>query len=192
MSTPDDSLHLKIREKRETLGWTQSELAIAAGTNQATVDRVERGITKNSKYLDNILLVLNLSKSETVLLPVVGYVGGGQEVFAIDDHEKGDGLEHIEAPPGVENGIALIIRGDSMAPRFEVGDYVIIEKLFIDIQSLIGRTCYVKLADGRCFLKKLQAGSRPNRYTLHSLNGPLIPDVVIEQAYPIAWVRPRR
>lgn len=192
MSATDDNVATRIRQKREALGWTQTELATAAGTNQATVDRIERGLTKNSKYLDNILLALDLSKSETILLPVVGYIGGGQEVLAIDDHEKGDGLEHIPAPPGVVNGIALVVRGNSMSPRYEDGDYVVIEKIFLDIQSLIGRTCYVKLADGRCYLKQLTAGSRANRYTLVSLNGPSIPDVVIEQAYPIAWVKPRR
>lgn len=182
----------QIRTRREELGWSQTELATAAGTNQATIDRIERGLTKNSKYLDNILLALGISKNQTVLLPVVGYVGGGQEVFAIDDHEKGDGIEHIQAPPGVENGIALIIRGDSMAPKYEDGEIVVIEKVFIDIHSLIGRICYVKLADGRCFLKRLQAGSRPGRFSLLSYNGPTIPDVVIEQAYPVAWVKPRR
>lgn len=182
----------RIRSRREQLGWTQAELAVAAGTNQATVDRIERGQTKNSKYLKQILLALNLTEGQKYLVPVVGYVGGGEQVFAVDDFQKGDGLEHIDAPPGVDNGIALIIRGDSMAPRFMDGDYVIVEKVFIDLQSLIGRTCYVKLADGRCYLKTLSAGSRANRYTLLSINGPSIPDVLIEAAFPIAWVKPRR
>ena len=182
----------KIRAKREELGWTQAELAVAAGTNQATIDRIERGQTKHSKYLKQILVALNLTDRQNYLVPVVGYVGGGEQVFAIDDHTKGDGLEHIDAPPGVDNGIALIIRGTSMEPRFMDGDYVIVEKVFIDLQSLLGRTCYVKLADGRCYLKTLAPGSRPNRYTLNSFNGPAIHDVVIEQAFPIAWVKPRR
>lgn len=181
----------RIRSRRDELGWTQAELAVAAGTNQATVDRIERGQTKNSKYLKQILLALNLTEGQKYLVPVVGYIGGGQQVFAIDDHEKGDGLEHIDAPPGVDNGIALIVRGDSMAPRYEDGDYVIVEKVFIDLNSLIGKNCYVKLVDGRCYLKKLAAGSRPNRYNLLSINGPAIPDVLIEQAFPIAWVKPK-
>jgi DNA-binding XRE family transcriptional regulator len=188
----ENSLATKIKTRREELGWSQNELAAAAGTNQATVDRIERGATKNSKYLNQIMLALNLSQQQTVLLPVVGYIGGGQEVLAIDDHEKGDGFEQIAAPPGVENGIALIVRGNSMSPKYDDGEIVVIEKVFIDIQSLIGRTCYVKLADGRCYLKQLMAGSRPNRFTLVSLNGPTIYDVVVEQAYPIAWVRPKR
>lgn len=192
MNDSVDNLHARIRARREELGWTQAELAAAAGTNQPTVDRIERGLTRNSKYLNNILLALDLSKTHNTRLPVVGYIGGGQEVLAIDDHQKGDGFDEIDAPPGVENGIALIVRGDSMAPKYEDGEIVIIEKTIIDVQSLIGRICYVKLADGRCYLKQLSAGSRPNRYSLLSFNGPTFHDVVIEQAYPIAWVRPRR
>lgn len=188
----DKEVAARVRAKREELGWTQQELAIAAGSNQATVDRVERGLTKRSKHLPKILVALGLEHNQSVKLPVVGYIGGGQVVYAIDDHEKGDGLEHIDAPPGVENGIGLIVRGDSMAPKYDDGDIVVVEKIFIDISSLIGRICYVKLADGRCYLKTLQVGSRANRHTLGSLNGADIHDVVIEQAYPVAWVKPRR
>jgi transcriptional regulator with XRE-family HTH domain len=188
----DADMPARIRARREQLGWTQTELAVAAGSNQATVDRIERGLTRNSKHLNKILIALGLEHSQSILLPVVGYIGGGQVVYAIDDHEKGGGLEHIEAPPGVENGIALIIRGDSMSPKYDDGDIVVVEKTFHDISSLLGRICYVKLTDGRCYLKTLAAGSRANRYTLASLNGPDIHDVVVEQAYPIAWVKPRK
>lgn len=182
----------KIRTRREELGWSQNQLAARANTNQSTVDRLERGQTNNSKHLAAILLALGLTNRQSNTLPVVGYVGGGQEVLAIDDHTQGDGIEHIDAPPGVENGIALVVRGSSMAPRFEDGDYIIIEKIFLDVRSLIGRACYVKLADGRCYLKTLAAGSTPGRFTLLSINGPDIPDVVLEQAFPVAWVKPHR
>jgi phage repressor protein C with HTH and peptisase S24 domain len=182
----------RIRQKREELGWSQAELAAAAQTNQPTVDRIERGETRHSKHLNKILVALGLEERAASRIPVVGYIGGGQQVFAIDDHPKGDGIDEIDAPPGVENGIALIIRGDSMAPRYEDGDIVVIEKTVFDITCLIGRTCYVKLIDGRCYLKTLAAGSRPGRYSLLSSNGPAIHDAVIEQAYPVAWVRPKR
>lgn len=182
----------RIRQRREQLGWTQAELASAAETNQPTVDRIERGETRHSKHLNKILLALGLEERAPSRIPVVGYIGGGQLVLAIDDHSKGDGIDEIDAPPGVENGIGLIVRGDSMAPKYEDGDIVVIDKTVLDITSLIGRTCYVKLADGRCYLKILNAGSRPGRYSLISSNGPAIHDVVIEQAYPVAWVKPRR
>lgn len=182
----------QIKEKREQLGWTQIQLAEAAGTNQSTIDRIERGETRNSKHLAQIFLTLGMSETRVNRLPVVGYVGGGQAVLAIDDHILGAGLDEIEAPPGVENGIALIVRGDSMAPRYEDGGTIVIEKTIFDLSSLLGRTCYVKLADGRCYLKTLAVGSRPGRFNLLSSNGNPIVDVSIELAYPVAWVKPRR
>lgn len=182
----------RLRARRNTLEWTQQQAADAAGVPQQVIDRLERGLTRHSKYLNNILIAYGISSDENVRLPVVGYVGGGQQVYAIDDHVKGDGLEHIDAPPGVENGIALIVRGSSMAPRYRDGDYVVIEKIVYDITSLIGDDCYVKLADGRCFLKTLAAGTQPGRYTLVSIDGTSIPDALVEQAYPVAWIRPRR
>jgi transcriptional regulator with XRE-family HTH domain len=186
------SIGRRIRERREQLGWSQHELAIAAGSNQSTIDRLERGQTNTSKHLTKIMVALGLDDTPRHVVPVVGYIGGGEEVFSIDDHPQGQGIDEIDAPPGVDNGIALVIRGGSMAPRYEDGDIVIIEKTVLDITSLLGRTCYLKLADGRCYLKTLTAGSRPGRYSLLSSNGPAIHDAVIEQAYPVAWVRPKR
>lgn len=174
------------------LGWSQQELADAAGSNQPTIDRIERGETKNSKHLTKILIALGLDQHAPSRVPIVGYIGGGQAVLAIDDHVKGDGFDEIDAPAGVENGIGLIVRGDSMEPKFEDGDIVVVDKVVLDITSLLGRVCYVKLTDGRCYLKRLTAGSRPGRYSLLSTNGPNIHDVLIEQAYPVAWVKPRR
>jgi transcriptional regulator with XRE-family HTH domain len=182
----------RIKEKRLELGWSQEELAAVSGASQSVIDRVERGQTRTSKHLNKILVALGLGSDAPSLIPIVGYIGGGQTVHAIDDHVKGDGFEQIEAPAGVENGIGLIVRGDSMAPRYRDGDIVIVDKVVLGIESLIGDDCYIKLADGRCYLKTLAAGSRPGRYTLHSIDGPTLHDVAIELAYPVAWIKPRR
>lgn len=125
------------------------------------------------------------------MVPVVGYVGAGAEVLAIDDHAKGHGFDEIPAPPGMVNGIALIVRGDSMEPKYTDGEVLFIEKTVYDISSLIGDNCYVQLADGRCYVKKLQYGSRPGLFSLISYNAPPIIDVAIERAYPIAFTKPR-
>jgi phage repressor protein C with HTH and peptisase S24 domain len=124
-------------------------------------------------------------------VPLVGYIGAGAEVFAIDDHEKGDGLEMIPAPPGMLNGIALIVRGTSMTPKYDDGEVIFIEKTVYAIDSLIGENCYLQLPDGRSYLKKLQYGSRPGLYSLISYNAPPIIDVPIERAYPIAFTKPK-
>ncbi len=162
-----------------------------AGCAQADVQRVETGQVKFSKYLAPIMKVLHLEESHPAMVPVVGYIGAGAEVFAIDDHAKGEGIDFIPAPPGMVNGIALIIRGDSMTPKYDDGEIVFIEKTLYSIDGLIGDTCYIQLPDGRYYLKKLQYGSRPGLYSLISYNAPPIIDVPVERAYPIAYTRPR-
>jgi DNA-binding XRE family transcriptional regulator len=37
---------VRLKSARESLGFTQKELAEAAKTNQQTIDKIERGITK--------------------------------------------------------------------------------------------------------------------------------------------------
>ena len=51
-----------IREARVARGWTQARLAEEAGTSQQTVDRIERGQTRHSRALDDVMDVLGLSR----------------------------------------------------------------------------------------------------------------------------------
>lgn len=182
----------KIKEIRLARDLSQTQLAQMVGCKQADVQRIESGDVRNSKYLAPILKLLNLSEDTQATVPVVGFIGAGAEVFTIDDHAKGDGIEEVPAPPGMLNGIALIVRGDSMSPKYDDGEIIYIEKTLHAIESLIGNICYLQLSDGRCFLKRLRPGSRPGTFNLISLNGPAIPDAVVERAYPIAFVKPKR
>ncbi|MFP5078625.1 helix-turn-helix domain-containing protein [Rhizobium sp. YIM 134829] len=50
----------EIRTAREKLGISQAELAARAGTNQQTIDRLERGLTRQSKFMPEIRAALNL------------------------------------------------------------------------------------------------------------------------------------
>lgn len=181
----------RIRQARKAQGLKQNQLAELAGCKQADIHRIESGQVSHSKYLATLLKILHLQEDTQAKIPVVGYVGAGAEVFAIDDHVKGDGFDEIDAPPGMLNGIALIVRGDSMSPKYEDGEIIYIEKTLYSLDSLLGQICYVQLADGRSFLKRLNAGTRPGTFNLISLNAAPIIDVVVERAYPIAFTKPK-
>ena len=180
-----------IKAARLAQKLTQAQLAERAGCAQADIVRIEKGQVENSKYLSSILRILRIDNSTPYSVPLLGYVGAGSEVIAIDDHAKGDGFEMIPAPPGLTNGIALIVRGDSMEPKYTDGETLFIEKTIYGVDSLIGENCYIQLADGRCYVKKLQFGSTPGLYNLISYNAPPIHDVPIERVYPIAFTKPR-
>jgi hypothetical protein len=181
----------RIREERELKGLSQTQLAEMAGCKQADVHRIETGQVIHSKYLTPILKALSILDDPGAVVPVVGYVGAGSEVFAFDDHAKGDGFDHIPAPPGMLNGIALIIRGNSMTPKYDDGEVIFIEKTIVSVDGLIGENCYIEIADGRRYIKRLQYGSRPGLFTLISYNAPPIMDVIVERAYPIAFTKPK-
>src|SRR3954463_2627816 len=53
-----------IRAARERRGWSQEALAEAAGVSQSTIDKIERGLTKRSRFLHAIANVLDLSLDE--------------------------------------------------------------------------------------------------------------------------------
>jgi len=114
---------------------------------------------------------------------VVGYVGAGAEVHPIDDHEMGAGLETVETDFPVKPGtVAVIVRGDSMLPIFEDGDLIGYMEDSADPMTLAGKTCVVRLMDGRTFIKKLRRGSFDGVFTLVSANARDIEDVEIEWA----------
>lgn len=185
------TLGQKIRQAREAQELSQIELAKLVGCSQTDVWRIETGKVVHSQYIAPILKVLNLDADIRAMIPIVGYVGAGSEVFAMDDHAKGDGIDEIEAPYGMLNGIAVIVRGTSMEPKYSDGEVLFIEKTVYAVDSLIGEPVYVQTVDGRSYVKKLHYGTRPGTFTLVSFNAPPLENVAIERVYPIAYTKPR-
>ena len=128
-------------------------------------------------------------------IPAVGYVGAGEVIFALDDHARGAGIEEIEAPGGVgEHAFAVVVRGNSMAPRFKDGEYLGYSRdEGLDPTRCYGRECVVETRDGRKLVKILERGSRPGVFTLVSVNSsvPIEQDVELDWIAPVVWHRLR-
>lgn len=126
-------------------------------------------------------------KMPTRYVPLKGYVGAGQAVFAIDD----GGDEEVEAPPGApDETVSVQVRGDSMFPVFEDGTILYYSRL-LPPQNMLNKRCVVHLADGRILVKTLRRGTDASVYTLSSFNAPDMEDEVVEWASPIDWIKPR-
>ncbi|GHE83271.1 hypothetical protein GCM10019059_45220 [Camelimonas fluminis] len=123
------------------------------------------------------------------ILEAYGYVGAGAEVIGFDDHSPGDPMAEYEAafpvPPGT---IAVVVRGDSMYPRYDDGDVIGYYRDGRPPNELIGKECILRLADGRYFVKKIRKGSAPGFFNLESVNAPLIEDVAVEWAAEVHTV----
>lgn len=187
------SVGSNIKAARLRLGWSQEQLARAAGTSQQNIDRIESGKVQMSRSLPAIKKALGLSEGETEirpqLVPIVGYAGAGAVVIAIDDHAKGDGIDHVDVPAGVMSlsSVAVVVRGDSMLPVYRDGDVIFYDRQYRgNLDHLIGKTCVVRLLDGRTLIKDLYRTD--GTYTLISHNAPPTSGV-IEWAAPVVWIK---
>lgn len=195
---PEDRLKQWLVLGLDKPGKTNTELARRLGIPQPRVAEMKAGkrsiktteIAIIADYIGEPVPVEILPTDNKSLVPVVGYVGAGFEIFSVDDHEKGAGLEFVEAPPGgvSKSTVALIVRGDSMLPVLENGDTIFYDDLCEgDFSHLIGKNCVVRLRDGRTFVKKLQHSG--GQYWLHSHNAEPILSPEIEWAAKVLWVK---
>lgn len=144
----------EIRAAREKLGLSQAELASRAGTNQQTIDRLERGLTRQSKYMPEIREALGLSpfqEAEESLVRFSGKYNGGYGVRAhiaedYRDAEKipvfsmidEDGLWVVNSNPTLFlprtypvaealGAYGIIVPDDLMAPALRKGEIAIVD-----------------------------------------------------------------
>lgn len=108
-------------------------------------------------------------------IPLTGYVGAGAKVipFEID----GDLPETVDLPaPG--RLAAVIVRGESMVPRFLDGEIVLYDPEPVDPHRLVGHYALVQTIDGRKLVKRLAKGRGDNRWILLSHNAD--PEIDVE------------
>lgn len=180
----------RLTELRNAAGLSIDEVAEKTGLSTSYVSRLERGERNLSvKTMAAFAQALGVTPSELLavaparMIPVVGYVGAGQEVYAIDDHAKGDGIEEVECPWDdlAHSTVAVRVRGDSMVPAYFNGDLIFYERQDTDLTHLLGKECVVALADGRKFIKQLRR-TPSGQWYLHSHNADPILGVEIEWA----------
>lgn len=187
----------KLREVRKKARLTLEQVAQRAGTTNQMVGMLERGERKLTvEWMNRLAPALGCLPSDLLedapprLIPVVGYVGAGAEIFSIDDHLPGAGLEEIEPPhAGMHpDTVAVKVRGDSMVPVYREGDVVLYDRQVSghDLKQLVGKDCVVRLKDGRTFLKELHIAD--GLYWLHSHNATPMMGVQIDWASKVYCV----
>lgn len=145
-----------IRERREARGWSQEELAHAAGTSQQNVGRIEAGAVKHSRYLQPILAalgsdvakVLSLTTDPGDVIPRELLVGEkGMPLYS--SAEGGDGAIIINFDPvdylkwpapllHVPEGFGVLVSEESMFPAFEPSDIALVNPR---LQPRKGKNC---------------------------------------------------
>lgn len=85
------------------------------------------------------------------LLPVVGIVKAGYNYLA--DENIIDYIDPAIDLPNKENYFGLIVRGDSMSPLFDEGDYLIVYKTDNEFEN--GKICIVLIDNEEATIKKV-------------------------------------
>lgn len=187
----------RLRQIRKDRKLTLQQVADAAGTTNQMVGMLERGERKLTlEWMQKLAPVLGITVTELIddvepaRIPVVGYVGAGFQIFPIDDHLKGAGLDEVDAPPGgmAKSAVAVIVRGDSMVPVLEEGDVIYYDDVVEgNLDNLLGRLCVVACLDGSTYVKQLKKAD--GRYWLHSHNAEPIFPAGISWAARVLWVK---
>lgn len=130
----------RIKNRREQLGFSYQDLADKTGLSKSTLQRYETGSIKNLPLnrLEDLANALHVSAAylmgweevdlptNTIKIPILGSVPAGTPVEAVQDIL---GYVEIDAQLGVTGKFfALKIAGDSMSPKIDDGDVVIVRK----------------------------------------------------------------
>lgn len=121
-------------------------------------------------------------------VPLFGSIGAGEEIEPVAQ----DNPDTIECPIPIDNGAAVVVRGESMQPAYRPGDTLFFSrKERADYEALHGRDCIVQLKDARvAMVKVLLRGTKRGLFRLRSYDTMKdIEDVEIDWAAPVEWVK---
>jgi phage repressor protein C with HTH and peptisase S24 domain len=197
-----------FQDRLRQLGKTQRGLAKHMGLdpsriteilNQSRSIKIEEAV-EMAEYMETSLedvvskLGAFVNRDAKASSLVVGYVGAGETVYSVDDHEKGSGLYKIDAPQGEGGGVCVVVRGNSMSPRFRDGEHLgYSREEGLDLAKCYGRECVVQTKDGRQLVKIVEPGNAVDEVTLVSVNSatPIEQNVAVEWVAPVTWVKLR-
>jgi phage repressor protein C with HTH and peptisase S24 domain len=189
--------HLKA--VRKSLGLTQSEVARRLGWSPPNYARIEQGrVSPSFRSLVSIAHALDIPIAELASeraaadnIPVVALASAGPGMPLTEEgYPVGTGMYLVERPPHFNdpNGFGVEVSGDSMVPKYEQGQVVMVDTRK---HAVGGDYAVVGLVTGERYIKRYREAS--GRVILESLN-PLYPPIVVEPGqvqftYKIVWAR---
>ena len=191
----------RIAGVRKSLGLTQVEVARRLGWSPPNFARIEKGrITPSLRSLEAIAEVLDVPLSTLAAegapaqeVPIIAFVSAGPGVeFTDQGYPAGGGMYFLPRPPQFTdpNGFGVEVAGDSMAPKYEDGQVVMVDTRK---RPVSGDYAVIGLMNGDKYVKRYREGG--GVVILESVN-PLYPPIVVEPhevrfAYKIVWARER-
>jgi repressor LexA len=178
-----------IERGLEKTGKSKGGLAAAMGVRPGAVSEILGGerLVKASEILP-IMEYLELN-----LAPIMGRVGAGAVIEPDYEQVPPEGLGDIALPfPIMEETVAFEIVGDSMLPKYESGDVIVVYKdQRHPLSSFYGEEAVVRLKTGERYLKTIERGKSPSVVNLTSFNAKPIVGVKLEWVGEICLSMPK-
>ena len=194
---------------RKRAGLTVKDLAERSGISRDYLNKLKAGNKRlNLDVITRLAKTLRVQPAELIAtqrVPIIGVVGGGEEVFPIDDlplipravapeDEDYVNCEWVEAPPGMcpVGVVALRVTGDSMKPFMPPGTVVYYAERFEGgaPDHCLSSLCVVQLRDGRTLVKLVRKSHLHGRFDLQSYNMDTITDVELAWCAPVVFIKP--
>ncbi len=170
-------------------GKTKGGLAAAMGVRPGAVSEIlsEARLIKASE-LQPIIDYLELNA-----VPIMGRVGAGASIGPELEQMPPEGLGEVELPfPIAEETIAFEVVGDSMLPKYENGDIIVVYRnQRHPLTSFYGEEAAVRLTSGERYLKTIERGKTGHVVNLTSFNAKPISGVKLEWIGEICVTLPR-
>lgn len=178
-----------IERGLQRTGKSKGGLARAMGVRAGAVSEILGGqrLIKASE-IGPIMEYLELN-----FVPIMGQIGAGAVIEPEYEQVPPEGLGEIELPfPITEETMAFEVSGDSMLPKYENGDVIVVyREQRHPLTSFYGEEAAVRLKTGERYLKTVERGKSPSMVNLTSFNAKPIVGVKLEWIGEICVTLPR-